>query len=109
MLSAQKSKILKIVLKLLYTIGANALAVEINNVLAVSAEDTSGMIFFQYYAVVVNKYFNGILFLDIQNLSGLLRENDSAERVDLADNTCGFHNAPLKNLDLQIAFVDLLI
>ena len=71
--------------------GANTLAVEINDIVNVVAENAGRLILLQDDAVVVGKDFNGVLLLDVQNFADLDGEDDSSQLVDLANHSGRFH------------------
>ena len=65
---------------------ANSFVAKIDDVLSTSAENTGGLIFLKYYFVIVDENFDGVLFLDVEDLTYLDGKNDSSECVDLTHN-----------------------
>jgi len=63
----------EVLLDLIQTICADALAIEENNVVGVVAEDTCRVIFLQNDAVVISEDLDGVLYLDVHRLSDLDR------------------------------------
>ena len=71
---------------------ADALTVEIYGVVCAVAEDAGGLILLQDDAIVVGEDFDGILLLDIQNLSYFNGKHDSSQLVNLTDYSRRFHD-----------------
>ena len=71
-------------LKLFQTVGADALLLEIGDLIDVLAKNTSGNIFFEYDRIVVNENFKWIPDLDVHVLTDLGRNYNSAELVYFA-------------------------
>ena len=71
---------------------ADALAVKIHGVIRAVAEDAGGLVFLQDDTVVIGKNFDGVLLLDIQNLSNFNGKHDSSQLVHLADYSGRFHD-----------------
>lgn len=57
---------------------ANVLALEMDNFIRLSAEDTSWLIFFQNDAVAINVNFQGVLFTNAEGSSQLNGNHDSS-------------------------------
>lgn len=85
-------KILELFFELFYTSGANAFAVEVDDIINIVTEYASGLIFLKDYFIVICKDFDSVLWLYIQNVTDLDRKDDSSEFIDLANNTCRFHS-----------------
>lgn len=70
---------------------ADELAVELNNLVGTSAENTCRCVLFENNFVFVNKYFNRILGFDVHFVAKFNRENDSSELVDPTNYASRFH------------------
>ena len=81
----------ELLLELINASTAYTLAVKVNYVINVVAENTGGLIFFENDLVAVSKNFKCILGLYIQHVADLNGQNDSSELVYLANNTSRFH------------------
>ena len=78
---------------------ANTLAVKIDHVICVVAENTSRLILLQYYTIVVCEDLNSVLLLNVQHLSDFDRKNYSSKFIDLAHYTGGLHKvSPLHKI-----------
>ena len=82
----------KMLLELIQASGANALAVEENDVICVVAEDAGRVVFLKNDAVIIGEDLDGVLNLDVHCFSDLDRKNDSSQLVYFSDHSCGFHN-----------------
>ena len=78
-------------LDLLEAVGTDTLVIEINNVVSVSAKNAGGLILFKDYLIIVGKYLNGVLDINVHYFSDLNGENYSSELVDLSYDSCRFH------------------
>ncbi len=66
---------------------ADILALEVDHVLCVIAENAGGLILAENNVISVNIYFQCVFLRDIQGASHLDRQNDTAELIDLTDNS----------------------
>ena len=73
-------------------------AFEFGNAVGASAEDAGGFVFSEHNRVIVNVYFKGVFFLDVEGTAKFDRENDSSEFVNFSYNTGGFHKILLCNV-----------
>ena len=83
---------LQFFLDLIETSGADALAVEEDDIIGVVAEDAGRMIFLKDDAIIIGEDLDGILDLDVHGFADLNGEHDSAQLVDFSDHSGGFHN-----------------
>ena len=70
---------------------ADQLAVELDNLVGASAENTRGCVFLENNFVFINKYFDRILGLDVHFVAKFDWENNSSELVDSTNYASGFH------------------
>ena len=82
----------ELVLDLIEAIGADAFAVEEDDIVSVVAENAGGVIFLQNDAVVVGEDLDRVLYFNIHCFADLDGEDDSAQLVDLSDHSRRFHN-----------------
>ena len=82
---------LQLLLQLFDALGANPLARKINDIVRPIAEGAGRLIFLQNDTVLVNKNFNGVLFLDAQRLTDLNGQHDPSQIIHLANYSRGFH------------------
>ena len=68
-------------LDLFQTVGADALAVEVYDVVRVVAEDAGGVVLRKYYTVVVGEDLKRIFLLDIHRFAQLDRKHYASELV----------------------------
>lgn len=66
---------------------ADQFALEVGNVVGISAEDAGRFILFENDLVLVYKNFNGVLAVDIHGVTNFNRENDTTKFIDLAYNS----------------------
>ena len=72
----------------LYAIFADELAVEALNVVSVAAENAGRLILFENNGFAIDIDFDSVLLRDVKRAAQLDGQNNSAELVDLSDNTC---------------------
>lgn len=77
----------------------DALAVEINDIVNLVAENAGGLILLQNDLVFVNENFNRVLLLNVQGLSDFDGKNDSAQLVYLANDSRRFHKFSPSSFD----------
>ncbi len=83
--------ILKLVLDLLETLGTDSLTVKENDIVGISAENAGGRILLKNDSFIVDKDFNGILYVDIKRTADLDGEHDSSELINAAYYSGRFH------------------
>lgn len=86
-----KMKTMLLLLKLLETMPADELALEVNYIVCVAAKKAGGLIFFQNDPVFVGEYLDRIIVGQTHYVSELDRYDESAEGIDLSYDSCRFH------------------
>lgn len=77
--------------ELITALFAYKLAVEHDDIVCISTENTCRYILFQHNSVFVRKNFDRIPRTDVHNLSDLDRQHDTPQLIDSLDHSCGFH------------------
>ena len=67
---------------------ADALAIEIHDVVGIVAEDAGGLILLKDYLVFIGEYLKRVLFVDVHDLSDADGEDDSSELVHFSYYAC---------------------
>lgn len=97
------------------TFAANILALEVDDVVFISAENAVLLEFSEDDGIFLNIDLEGVLFADIKTSAEFDRKNDSSEFIDFTGNSCCFHSNNLSflrfgkhfskhNLGLKIVF-----
>ena len=66
-------------------------ALERDDIVFVSTENTAGKVLFDNNSVALNSDFNGVVTVDVKSLSHLLGNNKSAKLINASHNTDRFH------------------
>lgn len=80
------------------TFAANILALEVNDVVFIAAENAVLLEFSEDNGIFLNIDLKCVLFADIKTSAEFDRKNDSSEFVDLTGNSCCFHSNNLSFL-----------
>ena len=68
-----------------------SLALELGHAEVAAAEGAGGVIFGEYDSIAFDEDLYGIVAGNFHFLSHFLRDNDSAELIDVSDYSCCFH------------------
>lgn len=77
--------------KLSETSVADRLVMEDGEILIALTEDTAGVVFLENDHIALGEDFHRVVLIKIVCLADFLGDHGSAERVDLFDDSCGFH------------------
>jgi len=77
--------------ELLHAVRADVLASVVFDISAVAAEDAGRLILLENNGFAIDIDFDSVLLCDVERAAQFDGQNDSAELVDLSDDTCGFH------------------
>lgn len=86
------------------TFAANILALEVNDIVLISAENTVLFIFSENDRILLDIDLKCVLFADIKSSAEFDRKNDSSEFVDLTGDSCCFHSNDLSFLCFKDIF-----
>ena len=70
---------------------ANILAFVMDDVLCVAAENAGGLVLFQHDLISIHIDFQGILYLDIHGAAQFNGQHNTAQFINLANNTGRLH------------------
>ena len=84
-------RILFNIFKFIYAITTDKFSFKSGNSIGITAKKARRFIFFQYYFIVFNEYFNSISVFNIQIFSDFDRKNNSSKLVHSSYDTCRFH------------------
>lgn len=79
-------------LELFQAVGADILALEVDDILSIGAEDAGRFVLFQDDGIALSINFDGISFGDVQGPAELDRDDQSSEVVKLSNDTSRFHD-----------------
>lgn len=79
-------------LKLFQAVGADILALEVDDILSIGAEDAGRLVLFQDNGIALSINLDGISFGDVQGPAELNRDDQSSEVVKLSNDTSRFHD-----------------
>ena len=86
------------------TFAANILALEVNDVVFVAAENAVLLEFSEDNGIFLNIDLQSVLFANIKTSAEFDRENDSSEFIDFTGNSCCFHSNSLSFLNFKDNF-----
>lgn len=79
-------------LELFQAVGADILALEVDDILSIGAEDAGRLVLFQDNGIALSINLDGISFGDVQGPAELNRDDQSSEVVKLSNDTSRFHD-----------------